>query len=157
MLAATVPICAQAFIIDGRVAAVESGDTLVLINRRKVRHVVKLAGVAAPELGQAFGNAARDYLANLVYGKNIKAMGRRFDDAGRLRGKILLGGRDINLEMIVAGFAWHHTEIPAEQIRTDGRLYEAAESHARRSKFNLWSEANPTPPWIFKAKVSASR
>jgi micrococcal nuclease len=157
VLAASNPAIAQPFVVDGKVVAIESGDTLTLINKKKIRHLVKLAGIDAPELDQPFGDAARSYLQNLVYGKYIKAVGRRFDDSGRLRGKLLLGGRDINLEIIIAGFAWHHVEVAAEQSLTDRRLYEAAESHARRSKFNLWSVQNPIPPWTFRSGAFGSK
>ena len=144
-----VPALAQVFIIDGRVVSVESGDQITVQNRRRVRNRVRLAGVSSPKAGQPFAAEAASYLSNLVLGKTVKVVGRRFDQAGLLKGKVLLNGRDINLEQVIAGFAWHHAEFPSEQSRRDRSLYEAAEAHAREHKFNLWSAHDPVPPWLF--------
>lgn len=148
LILAAVPLRAQVFIIDGRVVEIDSGDTITVVNRRRVRHRVRLAGIAAPAPSQAFAPEAARYLSGLLLGKTVKIVGRRFDDLGLLRGKVLLGGRDINLEQVIAGFAWHHVEVPGEQSPGDRQLYEAAEDHARKLKFNLWSQTNPVPPWL---------
>jgi hypothetical protein len=62
---------------------------------------------------------------------------------------VLLNGRDVNLEQVIAGFAWHFNEIAWDQNERDRQVYESAELIARRSKFNIWSAAKPTPPWEF--------
>jgi hypothetical protein len=51
--------------------------------------------------------------------------------------------------MVIAGFAWHYNEVAWDQSERDRQLYESAELVARRSKFNIWSAAKPTPPWEF--------
>ena len=147
----------QVFIIDGKVVSIDSGDSITVVNRRKIRHKVRLAGIAAPAPSQAFNKEATSYLSGMILGRTVKIVGRRFDDNGLLKGKVLLDGRDMNLEQVVAGFAWHHDEFPAEQSARDRQLYEAAELHARKLKFNLWSETNPTPPWLFREGQSAAR
>ena len=134
---------AQSFIVDGTVVDVVDGETITVRNRKNINHTVRLAGIDAPLLSQPHGEQAHRYLSGLLLGKTVKARGQRFDDTGILRGKVLLNGRDINLELIVAGLAWHRTEIAGEQSERDRQLYESAEFHARRSKFNLWADSKP--------------
>jgi hypothetical protein len=51
---------------DGRVVAVHDGDTIsVLHDGRALR--VRLHGIDAPELGQAFGRPAKQFLSSLVF------------------------------------------------------------------------------------------
>jgi endonuclease YncB( thermonuclease family) len=154
---AVVPALSQVFIIDGKVVSIDGGDSITVVNRRKIRHRVRLAGIAAPAPSQEFNQEATKYLSGMILGKTVKIVGRRFDDNGLLKGKVLLDGRDMNLEQVVAGFAWQHEEFPAEQSARDRQLYEAAEAHARKLKFNLWSGTNPTPPWLFREGRSADR
>ena len=64
------PLEARAATIFGRVIEVNSGDVITIHNlNRPVR--VKLLGVDAPELNQAFGDVARKHLADLVFFLNV--------------------------------------------------------------------------------------
>ena len=143
----------QAFIVDGKVVEVFDGETITVQNRKKVRHTIRLAGIDAPLTSQPFGEQARVYLSGLIMHKSVKVRGTRFDDQGMLRGKVLFNGRDVNLELIIAGLAWHRAEIAGEQSERDRQLYESAEFHARRSKFNLWSDSKP----VTVAKVEPTK
>ena len=54
----------------GKVIEVNSGDVITIFNlNRPVR--VKLLGVDAPELDQAFGDVARKHLSDLVFDKAV--------------------------------------------------------------------------------------
>jgi endonuclease YncB( thermonuclease family) len=141
--------------LSGKVVDVADGDTITIVDKHKVMHLIRMVGIDAPEKMQDFGDKARQYLSDLVFGKTVRVEGTSYDRYGRLRGKVLLNGRDMNLELVIAGFAWHYTETAAEQSDRDRQVYESAELIARRSKFNIWSAGKPVPPWQYKIAPAA--
>jgi hypothetical protein len=64
--------------------------------------------------------------------------------------KVLLDGRDVCLEQVRSGMAWHYKYYQAEQSPEDRKLYTDAEVEARATRRGLWTDANPTPPWDFR-------
>ena len=56
-------------VICGRCVAVSDGDTIkVLATGRELR--IRVAWIDCPELGQAFGRRAKQFMRALVFGKN---------------------------------------------------------------------------------------
>jgi endonuclease YncB( thermonuclease family) len=53
-------------------------------------------------------------------------------------------GRELNLELIRAGLAWHYKRYSDRQDNAD------AESYARTEMLELWTDKNPTPPWQWR-------
>lgn len=149
LLSAAVSATAQPKTLTGKVVAVPDGDSITIIDKKKRQHNVELAGIDAPEEGQAYSQKAQAFLSEQVMGRMVVVEGQRYDRNGRLIGKLLVSGRDMNLEMLISGFAWHFKEYAAEQSDRDRQLYESAEFYARKSKFNLWSDAAPVEPWRF--------
>ena len=49
-------------------------------------------------------------------------------------------GRELNREIIKAGFVWHY------QRCSDRHDYADAEDEARRAGIGLWADPNATPP-----------
>jgi endonuclease YncB( thermonuclease family) len=139
--------------LAGTVVNVADGDTISIVDKRKIVHLIRLSGIDAPEKGQKYSEQAQQYLSSLIYGKDVTVEGKSYDRFGRLRGKVLLKGRDINLEMVIAGFAWHYNEVAWDQTERDRQLYEAAEVMARKSKFSIWTDAKPIPPWDFDSNA----
>ena len=81
--------------ITGKVVKVSDGDTIwVLDTKKKVK--VRLLGIDAPEIKQAFGEESRMILARLIKKQNVIVVGDGKDRYGRLIGKVLLDDRDIN-------------------------------------------------------------
>ncbi len=138
----------------GKVTEVMDGDSVSILDARQERHLVRLAGIDAPEIGQDFGKKARKFLSDLILEKTVAVSGSRIDRNGEFVGKVLVYGRDVGLEMVMAGFAWHFKLYANEQIDRDRQLFESAEFHARKSRFNLWSDSKPTPPWEFRNEPS---
>lgn len=58
--------------IAGQVVAIADGDTLIILDDTKTQHKIRLAGIDAPEKGQAFGTKARENLADKVFRKNVR-------------------------------------------------------------------------------------
>ena len=68
----------------------------------------------------------------------------------RILGKVLLDSKDVNLEQVEAGLAWHYKKYQGEQTPADGVKYSDAELDARRHKLGLWVDRDPVPPWEYR-------
>ena len=108
---------------EGRVVGVSDGDSITVLDSAKRQHKVRLAGIDAPELKQAFGQASKRSLSALVFGKTVAVETVKRDRYDRQIGKVLVDGRDANLAQIEAGFAWHYKQYAAEQSSIDQKLY----------------------------------
>ena len=144
-LATTLP--ADAETLTGRVVKVTDGDTVQVLDASRNTHKVRLAGIDAPESGQAFGTKAKRRLLALVGGKTVTVDWDKRDRYRRLVGKLLANGDDINLAMVRDGMAWWYRKYADEQSATDRRRYAAAEERARSARRGLWSDPNAMAPW----------
>jgi micrococcal nuclease len=127
-----------------KVVGVHDGDTLTGLDAEKVQHKIRLDAIDAPELGQPFGQASKKALSGIVFGKNVVVIAKTTDKYGRTVGHVLLGKRDVNLEMLEEGMAWHYGKYDQNK-----RLREAAES-ARAAQKGLWAERDAVPPWDWR-------
>lgn len=138
--------------LQGRVVDVHDGDTLTLLDSERRQHKIRLAGIDAPELGQAYGRAAREHLAQRVAGTVVQVLSSKTDRYGRIVGKALVDGIDVNLDQVRAGFAWHYKQYAREQTVADRSLYAAAEDSARAARRGLWQEKGAVPPWEWRRR-----
>lgn len=143
-------ISAKETIIVGKVVGVSDGDTVTVLDENNKQQKIRLEGIDAPESKQDFGEKAKKNLSDLIYGKEVTVISNKTDKYGRKVGKILLDGKDINLEQIKSGYAWHYKQYAEEQSKTDQKLYADAEVTAKGAKLNLWSLNNPVAPWNFR-------
>jgi len=148
---------ASAVDISGRVVNIHDGDTITILDSKNKQHRIRLAGIDAPELGQAYGKASRDHLAQLVAGKQVSIEGSKYDRYGRLVGTVLLEGKDQNIEQLRAGLAWHFKKYQNEQTGEERVAYAQEEEIARASKIGLWRDMQPTPPWDWRLRVKPSQ
>jgi endonuclease YncB( thermonuclease family)/methylphosphotriester-DNA--protein-cysteine methyltransferase len=144
-------------VIEGKVVKVSDGDTITVLDRENNQHKIRFQGIDAPESKQAFGQASKENLSNMIFGKEVKVVWSKTDKYGRTVGKILLDGRDINIEQIKAGYAWHYKSYEREQPPEDRVSYAAAEQDARAAKRGLWQDPNPTPPGEWRADAKTER
>src|SRR5512139_3077908 len=134
---------------SGEVVGVSDGDTIsVLRDNQSVK--VRLDGIDCPELGQAFGAAAKQFTSSLVFGRTVSVVVRDTDQYGRLVGRVYVGRQDVGLELVRTGYAWHYT-----QYSSDSALARA-EQEARVARRGLWSDARAVPPWEFRASRSGA-
>ena len=148
---------ASADVIRGRVVSVADGDTVTVLDSSNAQHKIRLSGIDAPERAQPFGRKARERLAELVAGKSVEVETDKTDRYGRSVGKIVLNGTDVNLAMVVAGFAWHYKAYAKEQSAVDRRLYADAESDARQARRGLWFDVDPVAPWEWRARKRSEK
>jgi endonuclease YncB( thermonuclease family) len=141
--------------LDGRVIGVRDGDTIDVLTPGNERVRVRLAAIDAPESGQAYGTVARRALAELVFQRNVMVEWSKRDNYGRVVGKVLLHGADVNLRMVELGLAWHYKAYAVEQSAAERRRYAAAEAGARARRLGLWRDPAPVAPWTFRHGTSA--
>ena len=173
MLALLLALFSHALFADeilGRVVRVADGDTITVLasggtrpvasaKRRSgvlvggiersdsataVEHKIRLHGIDAPESGQAYGNVAKSHLSSLVAGRNVRVKWKSRDKYGRILGVVYVDDKDVNLEMLKAGFAWHYKRFDSTPA------YAHAERAARTAKKGLWADSNPIPPEEFR-------
>jgi len=151
LLALCLPVIAQTRTITGKVVGVTDGDTITVLDASRQQHKIRLDGIDAPESSQAFGQRAKESLSDLVFGKTVTVTSTKTDRYGRIVGKVMLDGRDINLEQIKRGMAWFFRKYAHELSRDDARAYEQAEADAIAKRRGLWSEPGPIAPWELRA------
>ena len=109
--------------------------------------------VAHPgQYSRAFETKAREALGSKVFGKVVRVEVVDVDRYRREVGRIYLGDRFINLEMVRDGFAWRY-------VRYDkpGGVHRSRERGPGAQR-GLWVDPHPIPPWEFRrAKREARR
>ena len=141
----------------GKVVGVTDGDTLTLLVK-KTRYKIRLAGIDAPESGQAFGAKAKQALSSKVfgktaagkdYGKTVKVRVTDTDRYGRKVGIIYLDKKCVNTQLVQEGFAWHYVAYSKSKALKDAQVA------AQKAKSGLWAEKNPLAPWEYRKQQRA--
>jgi len=132
----------------GKVIDVNSGDVITIFNlNRPVR--VKLLGIDAPELDQAFGEVAKKHLSDLIHDKSVVVEYSGISADRSVAGRVLLNNTDIGAQMIRDGVAWFDPNNLSRLSTTDREVYQQSEQAARNERRGLWQAENPTAPWEF--------
>jgi endonuclease YncB( thermonuclease family) len=134
--------------LEGLVVGIADGDTLTLLVGQ-TQHRIRLAEIDTPEAGQDWADRARQALSGKVFRQHVTVYVTDTDRYGRLVGKVLLGARDINREMVREGHAWVYRKYLVDVSLLD------EEAAARASELGLWGLNDPIPPWEFRHHASA--
>jgi endonuclease YncB( thermonuclease family) len=134
-----------------KVVKITDGDTVHVLDQSKNKHKIRLGGIDAPEKKQAFGQKSKQNLSKLIAGKNIEVEYNKCDRYGRIIGKLIYQGQDVNLLQIKHGYAWHYKQYQRDQTPLDRTLYSSAEIVARKQTIGLWS-VPAMPPWKFRRR-----
>lgn len=152
IIGASAPASAKTNALTGKVVGVKDGDSIVVLDSGGRSIDVRLAGIDAPEKGQAYGNAAKLKLSELVFTKDVRVEYSKKDRYDRILGKVWRGSLDVNTELIRSGYAWLYRYYAGELSELDRVKYEKAEALAKISRSGLWKDNNPVPPWEFRHK-----
>ncbi|TPQ24766.1 thermonuclease family protein [Methylomonas koyamae] len=135
---------AQAQRLVGVVIGVHDGDTLTLLTDDRQTLKVRLAKIDAPELSQAYGQAAKHGLSDTTYRRRVTVEYTQQDRYGRLIGHVDVGGQDVNLAQVAKGLAWVYRQYSNDPV------FLQAERTAQASHLGLWQDPNPIAPWEFR-------
>ena len=136
--------------LQGKVIRVTDGDSITVLDNEKAQHKIRMAGIDAPERRQPYGKAARQYLAKLVFKKQVCVGWYKRDKYQRLVGIVRIGSEDINLKLISAGLAWHYKQYQNEQSNSDRVRYADVQQAAESTNSGLWRDSSPVPPWLWR-------
>lgn len=144
-------VAAETWTLSGRIVHVHDGDSITLLDAQNRQHKIRLDGIDAPELGQAFGQASRRQLQEASLRREAEARCHKTDRYDREVCQVTVDGADISLQQLEHGMAWMFRRYARELSATTRRSYDSAETFARERQRGLWSEASPQPPWEWRA------
>jgi endonuclease YncB( thermonuclease family) len=131
----------------GEVVGVLDGDTLEVLHAgRPVR--LRLFGIDCPESNQPFGQAAKKFTSQLVFGRVVRVLVR--DNRltyHRVVGEVFVGDQCLNRALVQEGLAWAYRHFSLE--------YADDEAAAKAVGKGLWSDPQPVPPWEFRGHRAA--
>jgi micrococcal nuclease len=91
--------------LTGKVVSVADGDTLTLLTSDQHQTRIRLHGIDCPERKQDFGAKAKQFLADLVFAKEVYVKGMDIDRYGRTIGIVIVEGVNVNEALLRAGIA----------------------------------------------------
>ena len=142
---------ARAEIFSAEVIGVTDGDTLTVRIGSSRPERIRLAGIDAPEHGQAFGSDSQEHLWTLVSGKRVSLDCSGVVSYERSVCKVLLpNDEDVALDQVKAGMAWHYKQYQAQQTLFDRSVYAAAEDAAREGRLGLWADSPAIQPQDYR-------
>ncbi len=139
-------LLAQAVIHTGGVIAINDGDTIKILTPAKQQIKVRLAEIDTPEKCQPYGKKAKQVLSDKIFWKQVTVVRITTDRYERMIGKVYLGNRYINAEMVAAGAAWVY-----RKYSKDLEL-QKLERQARELGSGLWAlqEDQRVAPWEWR-------
>jgi len=140
-------VCAGAWATadyQARVIAVHDGNTMIVSTEAGEEIEIVLFGIDCPELEQRFGLEAKNFLEDRVLSKEVVVTELGKDRRGKRLALVQVKGKkDLRQELLEKGLAW------ASEKNADQELVDF-QTKAREKGRGLWSDADPTPPWIFR-------
>jgi endonuclease YncB( thermonuclease family) len=132
-------------LMKARVVAVADGDSITVLTPINEQLWIRLYGIDCPEIDQAFGMEAKQFTTDQCFGMTIQYRIVGIDRFDRTIATVYLDdGRELNLELLKAGLAWHLKR------HADRKDYAEAEEAARSVGIGLWADKDPTPPWEWR-------
>ena len=90
-----------------------------MLDESNRQHKIRRVGTDARERKQPFSSLSRQNLWDMVFGKTDIVEWYKRNRYKHVLGKVLLDGRDINLEQIMVGLAWHYKQYGKAQPFVD--------------------------------------
>lgn len=132
------------------VVAISDGDTLTARCGTPGAYqqvTVRIAAIDAPERKQAFGQRARQHLAQLCFRQRATLRPLARDAYGRTVANVRCGRTDVAAAQVGAGMAWVYTPYASAHPHL-ARLQQ----QARASRKGLWAQPRPLAPWSYRQR-----
>jgi endonuclease YncB( thermonuclease family) len=149
LLSTLLSVSAVADTLFGKVVGISDGDTITVLitsdeHKRPIK--VRLAEIDAPEKKQPFGNASKQALSDLIYGRAVEVETGGGMSYGRYVAQVYLDQKWINGVMVESGNAWVYPKYAKTEM-----LYTLQKS-AQEKGLGLWAlQADQrTPPWEWR-------
>lgn len=129
------------------VLSVHDGDSLRVRLTDCKSVAVRLYGVDCPELGQPYGDAARELTRRMV-GRRVTVRPTGGKSWRReVAVVLLLDGRSLQSALVEAGMAWVDDRF-CRRPECDG--WRRAQAKVRAARRGLWADSDPMPPWQWR-------
>ena len=132
---------------NGRVIAVVDANNILVANAQGAVRV-RFAGVECPECDQMFGMQAKQYVTDMVMGKEIWVDVKGVDHDKRLLSVVVAGGKNVGIELLETGFAWFDPKFQSF------KLFAEAEKRAKSLQIGLWACSESTHPRFHRQQRS---
>jgi micrococcal nuclease len=143
---------AGASTFTGTVTHVSDGDSLwVRPAAGGPPREVRLRGIDAPEICQAYGREARAALTGQALHQQVRVAARARDSYQRTLAQVSLAGQDLGAWMVSRGHAWSY------RFRQGLGPYARQEALARHARLGLWSGPPPLPPRDFRKRYGSCK
>ena len=141
------PALGQAEIWQGTVTHVLDGDTLYVRAVESAQEVaVRLQGIDAPEICQAWGLQSQQALQQALLAQRVTVHGQGPDSYGRQLVRLEWQGMDVGRWMVSHGHAWSY------RWGQDGGPYASEERLARVERRGLFGQTRPERPRSFRLR-----
>jgi micrococcal nuclease len=132
----------------GKVVGVSDGDTITVLTPDKTQHKIRLFGIDCPEKHQDFGQKAKQFASDMVFGKEVVVEVIDKDRYGRAVGIVAIAGKSLNEELVRSGYAWVYNQYCKKPDLCE--RWRLLQEQARADKKGLWSHPDPIAPWEFR-------
>lgn len=139
-------------IFNGTVVAVDDGDTVIIRGLSGEVKKIRFYGVDAPESEwegrwpeQPYSQDAKFFVTQYLLYKEVGVRLTGDTTYSREVGEVFFKGSSASKELVRRGLAWWNSKYAADDLDL-----KQLESAARKQKYGLWAEANPTPPWEWR-------
>jgi len=131
----------------GWVTKVVDGDTLhVQPAQGGASQKLRIKGIDAPEVCQAWGLQSREALARLVWGQPVTVKLNDVDDHGRWLAQVFVNGEDVGARLVAQGHAWSY------QFRRDPGPYVFQQQQAAINRLGLFAQPQAMRPREFRQR-----
>ena len=137
-------LCNAEYFENLKIKRVVDGDTVHTFYGDEI-FKIRLTEIDAPERDQPFGKASTEHLKSLLKEGRVDVDISGTDKYGRKLGRLYWQGKDINREMVSAGYAWVY-----DKYVTDISFYED-QDYAKQFKKGLWKDSASLAPWAWRS------
>ena len=137
-------LCHAEYFENLKIKRVVDGDTVHAFYDDDI-FKIRLTEIDAPERDQPFGKASTEYLKSLLKEGRVDVDISGTDKYGRKLGRLYWHGKDINREMVSAGYAWVY-----DKYVTDTSFYQDQDT-AKKSNKGLWEDSASLEPWKWRS------
>ena len=129
-----------------KVIGIIDGDTVDVLLENKTTLRLRFNAIDAPERGQPFGNNAKQFVSDQIFGQQIRIVDFGRDRYDRMIADLYRDGEtmSVNAALVHSGLAWHYTKYSSDETLT------AAQREAEANQLGLWSDPRYVAPWDWR-------
>lgn len=125
--------------VYGKVQKVIDGDTLDVQIGGEIERV-RIYGINAPERGEPYYKAAKEFTARMTKGKRVKVLTRGRGKYGRLLAFVIVDNKSVGLELVRNGLARVYSNNFAPDNPRTFKRYKISQIHAMSGNFEIWGK-----------------